>query len=96
MTERRVLANVSHPFIVKLHHAFQSESGLHFVLDYCSGGELFFHLGQAGEFRESVTCFYTAELVLALSHLHSKGVVYRDLKPENVLLDGDGKLFENK
>ena len=60
------------------------------MLDYCSGGELFFHLGQAGEFRESVTCFYTAELVLALSHLHSRGVVYRDLKPENVLLDGDG------
>ena len=64
------------------------------MLDYCSGGELFFHLGQAGEFRESVTCFYTAELVLALSHLHSKGVVYRDLKPENVLLDGDGKLLK--
>ena len=90
-----MLSFTRHPFIVSLHWAFQTKSKLYFVLDYCSGGELFFHLGQAGEFRESVTCFYTAELVLALSHLHSKGVVYRDLKPENVLLDGDGKFFEN-
>jgi serine/threonine protein kinase len=89
-TERAVLSFTRHPFIVSLHWAFQSKKKLYFVLDYCSGGELFFHLGQAGEFRESVTCFYTAELVLALAHLHSRGVVYRDLKPENVLLDGDG------
>ena len=89
-TERAVLSFTRHPFIVSLHWAFQTKQKLFFVLDYCSGGELFFHLGQAGEFRESVTCFYTAELVLALSHLHSRGVVYRDLKPENVLLDGDG------
>ena len=89
-TERAVLSFTRHPFIVSLHWAFQSKKKLYFVLDYCSGGELFFHLGQAGEFRESVTSFYTAELVLAVSHLHSRGVVYRDLKPENVLLDGDG------
>jgi serine/threonine protein kinase len=89
-TERAVLSFTRHPFIVSLHWAFQTKQKLYFVLDYCSGGELFFHLGQAGEFRESVTCFYTAELVLALSHLHTRGVVYRDLKPENVLLDGEG------
>eukprot|EP00943_MAST-04B_sp_MAST-4B-sp1_P007934 g7934.t1 len=89
-TERAVLRFTRHPFIVQLHYAFQTSDRLFFVLDYCSGGELFFHLGKAGEFRESVARYYTAELVLALSHLHSKGVIYRDLKPENVLLDADG------
>ena len=89
-TERAVLRFTRHPFIVQLHYAFQTSDRLFFVLDYCSGGELFFHLGKAGEFRESVARYYTAELVLGLSHLHSKGVIYRDLKPENVLLDADG------
>ena len=89
-TERAVLRFTRHPFIVQLHYAFQTSDRLFFVLDYCSGGELFFHLGKAGEFRESVARYYTAELVLALSHLHTKGVIYRDLKPENVLLDADG------
>jgi len=60
MTERRVLAKVSHPFIVKLHHAFQSESGLHFVLEYCSGGELFYHLGRCGTLNENLAILYTA------------------------------------
>ena len=89
-TERRVLGFTQHPFIVRLHWAFQTPTKLYFVLDYCSGGELFFHLGRVGEFRESTTRFYTAELSLALAHLHSKGIVYRDMKPENVLLDAQG------
>ena len=93
ITERAVLRFTRHPFIVQLHYAFQTSERLFFVLDYCSGGELFFHLGKAGEFREPVARFYTAELVLALSHLHSKGVVYRDLKPENVLLDNAGHVL---
>ena len=90
ITERKVLSYTRHPFIVTLHYAFQSASQLYFVLDYCGGGELFFHLGKAGRFKESVARFYAAELVLALGHLHRRGVVYRDLKPENILLDGDG------
>ncbi|RYG41616.1 hypothetical protein EON68_02875, partial [archaeon] len=63
---------------------------LYFVLDYCAGGELFFHLGREGRFSESRARFYSAEIVLALAHLHSLNVIYRDLKPENVLLDHRG------
>ena len=92
MTERRVLTTVSHPFIVKLHHAFQSESALHFVLDYCSGGELFYHLGRCGRLEENLVIFYGAQITLALYHLHSKTIVYRDLKPENILLDSEGNI----
>ena len=53
-------------------------------------GELFFHLGRCGRLRESLACFYSAEITLALSHLHSVGIGNRDLKPENILLDKDG------
>lgn len=92
LTERSVLGKMNHPFIVKLHYAFQTEKKLHFVLDYCPGGELFFHLGRAGRFSEEQGCFYAAEMTLALGHLHSHGVVYRDLKPENILFEANGHL----
>mmetsp|Transcript_5126 Transcript_5126/g.7832 ORF Transcript_5126/g.7832 Transcript_5126/m.7832 type:complete len:753 (-) Transcript_5126:68-2326(-) len=89
-TERKVLSIVDHPFIMKLHFAFQTGDKLFLVLDYCAGGELFFHLSRYRRFPELWTRFYAAELLLALAHLHSKGIIYRDLKPENVLLDSDG------
>lgn len=89
-TERSVLGYVRHPFIVGLHAAFQTTEKLFFVLDYCAGGELFCHLQKLGKFPEGRARFYTAELTLALQHVHSLGVVYRDLKPENVLLDARG------
>jgi serum/glucocorticoid-regulated kinase 2 len=89
-TERKVLSMVDHPFIMKLHFAFQTDDKLFLVLDYCAGGELFFHLSRHRKFRESWTRFYSAELLLTLGHLHSKGIIYRDLKPENVLLDSEG------
>lgn len=91
-TERKVLAKVNHPFIMKLHFAFQSQEKLFLVLDYCAGGELFFHLSRHRRFPEKWTRFYAAELLLALGHLHSHGIIYRDIKPENVLLDSDGHL----
>jgi serine/threonine protein kinase len=65
---------------------------LYFVLDYCAGGELFFHLGREGRFSEDRARFYAAQIVLALEHLHSLNVIYRDLKPENVLLDHHGNV----
>lgn len=89
-TERSVLGYVRHPFIVGMNMAFQSKDKLYFVLDYCAGGELFFHLGKVGRFPEPRARFYAAEIVLALSYVHSLDIVYRDLKPENVLLDDRG------
>jgi len=89
-TERNVLGYINHPFIVGLKMAFQSKDKLYFVLDYCAGGELFFHLSKVGKFEEPRAAFYAAEIVLALSHIHALDIVYRDLKPENVLLDAKG------
>lgn len=89
-TERNVLEYIHHPFIVRMRYAFQTATKLYFILDYCPGGELFFHLGRAGRFSEHRARFYAAEIVLAMEYLHDLGIVYRDLKPENVLLDGHG------
>ena len=72
------------------HYAFQTEKQLYFILDYCPGGDLFFHLSRIGCFPESIARFYAAEITLALVHLHELGIVYRDLKPENIMLDVEG------
>merc|ERR1712137_696036 len=90
--EKAILQKVSHPFIVKLNYAFQTEDKLYMVLDYINGGELFFHLKKEGKFSEERVQLYTAEIALALSHLHSLGIVYRDLKPENILVDNNGHI----
>lgn len=91
-TERSILGYIRHPFIVGMNMAFQSKEKLFFVLDYCPGGELFFHLGKEGRFHETRARFYAAEIVLALSYIHSLDIIYRDLKPENVLLDSKGHI----
>lgn len=90
LTERNLLEAVRHPFIVRLHFAFQSPSSLHLVMELQSGGELFFHLRREGAFAEARARLYAAEVMLALVALHGACFVYRDLKPENVLLDGEG------
>jgi serum/glucocorticoid-regulated kinase 2 len=91
-TERNVLGYVHHPFIVGLNMAFQTADKLFFVLDYCAGGELFFHLGRLGRFSEVQSRYYTAQITLAIEYVHSLGIIYRDLKPENVLLDHRGNV----
>ena len=88
--EQRVLTQIDHPFLIHLHWSFQTADKLYFVMDYVNGGELFFHLAQTGKFSEERTKFYIAELVCALGYLHDRDIIYRDLKPENVLLYADG------
>jgi len=88
--EMNILGMINHPFIVKLHYAFQTSDKLYLILDFLSGGEMFFHLSQVGTFEESRAKFYTAQIGLAIAHLHSLNIIYRDLKPENCVLDKDG------
>lgn len=90
--ERDILAEVRHPFIVRLHYAFQTEGKLYLILDFLRGGDLFTRLSKEVMFTEEDVKFYLAELALALDHLHDLGIIYRDLKPENILLDSDGHI----
>lgn len=90
VSERNILEMLRHPFLVRLHYAFQNHSNLYIVLEYCPGGELFNYLEREGALLENAACFYAAEIVLAIGHLHSLGIIYRDLKSENVLLDRQG------
>ncbi|XP_062617568.1 ribosomal protein S6 kinase alpha-5-like [Saccostrea cucullata] len=90
-TERQVLEAIRQaPFLVSLHYAFQTEAKLHLILDYVNGGELFTHLNQHEQFTEDQVRVYIGEIVLALENLHKLGIIYRDIKLENILLDSEG------
>eukprot|EP00043_Microstomoeca_roanoka_P030150 m.24917 g.24917 ORF g.24917 m.24917 type:complete len:465 (-) comp9772_c0_seq1:87-1481(-) len=91
-TENSVLAKCSHPFLTSLHYSFQTPDLLCFVMEYVNGGELFFHLRKDKRFSEERTRVYIGEIVLALTYLHDQGIIYRDLKLENLLLDAEGHI----
>ena len=78
MTERSLLEKLNHPFIVKLIYAFQTPQKLYMVMDYCPGGELFYHIQRVERFNEEAVKFYGAQLVLALDHLHKNNIIYRE------------------
>ncbi|KAI8069786.1 camp-dependent protein kinase 6 [Gilbertella persicaria] len=90
--ERAILSSIQHPFIVNLWGSFQDSANLYMVMDFVPGGELFTVLRKQKKFSNEVARFYAGEVLLALSYLHSKDIVYRDLKPENLLLDMHGHI----
>jgi len=90
LSERRILENIDHEFIVSLRFAFQTEHKLYMVFDFFNGGELYYYLSEGGAFGEPRAQFYSAEIASALHYMHSRGIVYRDLKPENIILDSQG------
>jgi len=90
ITERKVMSVINHPFIIKLHYSFQTDSSLYMILNYCSGGDLSEYLNIERSFTEKKARFYMAEILSAIEELHSKGILFRDLKPDNVVLDEEG------
>jgi serine/threonine protein kinase len=89
-TERNVLSYIKHPFIVSLNYAFQTPEKLFLILDYCSGGDLGFQISKEKRFDEPRAKIYMCELVLALEELHKRDIIFRDLKPDNIVLDDEG------
>ncbi|XP_050742010.1 cAMP-dependent protein kinase catalytic subunit 3 isoform X1 [Drosophila biarmipes] len=90
--ERNILREIRHPFVISLEWSTKDDSNLYMIFDYVCGGELFTYLRNAGKFTSQTSNFYAAEIVSALEYLHSLQIVYRDLKPENLLINRDGHL----
>eukprot|EP00891_Asterochloris_glomerata_P009772 jgi/Astpho2/9772/Aster-03748 len=95
LTEAGILDVVDHPFLATLYGTIQTDTHLHFLMEYCEGGELYGLLTSQPNKRikEAHMRFYSAEVLLALQYLHLLGYVYRDLKPENILLHHTGHIM---
>ena len=92
LTEKKILQNLNYPFLVGMVFCFQTEERIYFVMPFIRGGELYQHLRKSQYFSEEKTKFYAAIIGLSLEYLHTHGIVYRDIKPANILMDEDGYL----
>ena len=92
--EKNILSKINHPFIVNMHFSFQDYDNLYLIMDYLSGGDLRFHLShrKSSLFTEAQTKFFLSNIIISLEYIHSKKIIHRDVKPENLLLDINGYL----
>ena len=88
--EKDILQNANHPFLIGMEFVFQTTYEIYFIMKFMQGGELFTHLGRERRFVEPRVAFYVAQIVMALGHLHKHKIIYRDIKPENILMDEKG------
>ena len=91
-TERDLMVKINCPFIVNIKFAFQDDTKLYIVSDFMQGGDMFYHIHSNKKFEENRAKFYAIELILGLEFLHINNMIYRDLKPENLLMDSKGHL----
>eukprot|EP00922_Rhytidocystis_sp_ex-Travisia-forbesii_P020915 GHVS01030713.1.p1 GENE.GHVS01030713.1~~GHVS01030713.1.p1 ORF type:complete len:559 (-),score=115.69 GHVS01030713.1:207-1883(-) len=89
-TEREVMCSVTSPFVVRMYWACHTKHRLYLINELCPGGDLFYHIRAAKQFSESVAKYFFSQILLGLEALHQRGVLYRDLKSENLLLSLDG------
>merc|ERR1712176_1263618 len=92
ISEKEFLSRMDSIFVTSLKYAFTTSDRLYLIMDLMTGGDLKFHLNQCGKFEENRCRFYAAQILLGIEHIHSKGIIYRDLKLENVLVDGRGHI----
>jgi len=94
--EKELMTMCSHPFILKLHNTFKDKNHLYLLVDFVQGGELFTYLhcqpNSTGKLTEDHAKFYASHVIMAIEYLHERSIVYRDLKPENLLIDPQGYL----
>jgi serum/glucocorticoid-regulated kinase 2 len=91
--EKDILLKAKHPFFVKMAYIFQTDQKIYFVMNFIRGGELFTHLQNEKRFKEERAKFYAAQIISAIGYLHKKKIIYRDIKPENILMGEDGYLY---
>ena len=90
MSERNLLSNLHHTFIVNMHFAFQDFYNLYLVMDLLTGGDLRYHIAHKRTFSEIQTKFIISNMILALEYIHNKNIIHRDIKPENLVLESNG------
>ncbi|CAK4090760.1 unnamed protein product [Aphanomyces euteiches] len=94
LNEKNILARCNHPFILKLFQTFKDDECLYLLMEFVQGGELFAYLHNSdrpsGRLPNDHARFYASHVLLALEYLHDRSIVYRDLKPENLLIDQEG------
>jgi len=92
LNERSLMMMMQSPFIVKLYKTFESDKSIYFLMEVCLGGELFTYIRDCGSMEEQDAQFYAGCVVLGFEHMHRQNIIYRDLKPENLMIDGEGYL----
>jgi cGMP-dependent protein kinase len=93
INERRILLRVKHPYVTRLYDTYQDDRSVFFLLEPCLGGELFTILRSRTSFSERTSQYYAATVVEIFDYLQQRNIVYRDLKPENLLLDSKGEFL---